>query len=275
MINATTKHPELIDKLTEGISQLTSSDKWQSYLEFQSRFHHYSFNNVLLISAQANNATQVAGFNAWKKLGRNVSKGEKAIWILAPMIYKVADNSNLDEETQVIRGFKFVPVFDASQTEGEELPSVCNRLIGDDPANCYESLVKVANSYGFSVEDFAFSGSTNGDCTFELHRIRVEVNNTPAQRIKTLVHELAHAILHSGEANRLLAELEAESVAYIVCQVLGIDSSDYSFGYVATWAGDGEQAIDLIKASCERIQKAAENILQLSDMNKTQHYSAA
>ncbi len=261
MINATTKHPELIDKLTEGISQLTSSDKWQSYLEFQSRFHHYSFNNVLLISAQANNATQVAGFNAWNKLGRNVSKGEKAIWILAPMVYKVADDTNLNEETQVIRGFKFVPVFDVSQTEGEDLPSVCNRLIGDDPTNCYEHLVSIANSLGFSVEDFAFSGTTNGDCTFELHRIRVEVDNTPAQRIKTLAHELAHAILHSGEANRFLAELEAESVAYIVCQVLGIDSSDYSFGYVATWAGDGEQAIDLIKASCERIQKAADGIL--------------
>ena len=84
----------------------------------------------------------------------------------------------------------------------------------------------------------------------------------PTQRIRTLVHELAHEILHSGEANRLLAELEAESVAYIVCQVLGIDSSDYSFGYVARWAGDGEQAVDLIKASCERIQRAADGILQ-------------
>ena len=110
-MNTTNTHPELIEKLTDGIANLASSDKWQSYLEFQSRFHSYSYNNALLIASQAHNATQVAGFNAWKKLGRNVRKGEKAIFILAPMVYKVADEMS-DEEIRVLRGFKFVPIFD-------------------------------------------------------------------------------------------------------------------------------------------------------------------
>ncbi len=154
-----------------------------------------------------------------------------------------------------------MPVFDVLQTEGEDLPSICNRLDGDDPTNCYEQLVSVAKSLDFSVEDYTFTDSTNGDCSFELHRIRIEVTNTPAQKVKTLAHELAHALLHADESNCSLAELEAESLAYIVCQVLGFDSSDYSFGYVTSWAGGGEQAIASIKASCERIQKTVVQIL--------------
>ena len=102
----------------------------------------------------------------------------------------------------------------------------------------------------------------NGDCTHSEHRIRVETRNTPAQRVKTLAHEIAHALLHEQFDSRALAELEAESTAYVVCQSLGLDSSDYSFGYVATWAGGGEQAIAGIKASCERIQRTAATILR-------------
>ena len=105
-------------------------------------------------------------------------------------------------------------------------------------------------------------GSTNGDCTYELHRIRVEVSNSPAQRVKTLAHEIAHAILHEGFKDRRLAELEAESTAYVVCASLGINSEDYSFGYVATWAGGGDEAVAGIKASCDRIQKTAASILR-------------
>jgi len=175
------------------------------------------------------------------------------------MIYKNAEDGETD---RVIRGFKFVPVFDIAQTDGEELPSICNRLEGDDPTGLYAQLVTVAQSIGFTVEDYEFDGSANGDCCHDDHRIRVETTNTAAQRVKTLAHELAHALLHESYDNRALAELEAESTAYVVCQALGIDSGDYSFGYVATWAGDGEQAIAGIKASCERIQKSAAAILQ-------------
>jgi len=254
-------HPELIEKLAEGISNLTTSEQWQHYLTFQSRFHRYSFGNVLLIAAQCHEATQVAGFNAWRKMKRFVRKGEKAIWVLAPMVYKDS-NSEDDQAERVVRGFKFVPVFDVAQTDGEDLPKICSRLDGDDPAQHYRTLLGVARSIGFSVEDHEFDGSTNGDCSHRQHLIRVEARNTPAQRVKTLVHELAHALLHETVDSRALAELEAESTAYVVCQALGIDSGDYSFGYVATWAGDGEQAIAGIKASCERIQRTAATILR-------------
>ena len=259
---AKNNHPELVARLTEGIGSLTSSEEWQRYLEFQSRFHQYSFGNVLLIAAQCHQASRVAGFNAWRKLNRFVRKGEKAIWVLAPMVYKNAEDGETD---RAIRGFKFVPVFDIAQTDGEESPSICNRLEGDDPKGRFAQLVTVAQSIGFTVEDHEFNGSTNGDCCHGDHRIRVETTNTAAQRVKTLVHELAHALLHESYDNRALAELEAESTAYVVCQTLGIDSGDYSFGYLATWAGDGDRAIAGIKASCERIQKSAAAILQAFD----------
>ncbi len=153
-------------------------------------------------------------------------------------------------------------MFDVAQTDGEELPSICKRLAGEDPEGHYATLLTVAASIGFTVEDHEFDGSTNGDCCHSEHRIRVETRNTPAQRVKTLAHEIAHALLHETFDSRALAELEAESTAYVVCQTLGIDSSDYSFGYVATWAGGGDQAIAGIKASCERIQRSASTILR-------------
>jgi antirestriction protein ArdC len=250
-----------LEKLTEGISNLTTSDEWRNYLDFQGRFHHYSLGNVLLIAAQCHEATRVAGFNAWRKLDRFVRKGEKAIWILAPMVYKNADVEE-GEDTRVIRGFKFVPVFDVAQTDGEKLPSICNRLDGDDPDGLYTKLLTVASTIGFTVEDHGFAGSTNGDCCHSEHRIRVETNSSAAQRVKTLAHEIAHALLHEKFEDRALAELEAESTAYVVCQALGLDTSDYSFGYVAAWAGGGDQAIAAIKASCDRIQRSAAPMLR-------------
>ncbi|MCU1491608.1 MAG: hypothetical protein JWM85_3013 [Acidimicrobiaceae bacterium] len=260
-MNAKNDHPELLEKLTEGISNLASSEEWQRHLELQSRFYRYSYGNVLLIAAQCHEATRVAGFNAWRTLNRFVRKGEKAIWILAPMVYKSPDAKEREAE-RVIRGFKFVPVFDIAQTDGEALPTICNRLDGEDPGEHYAALLRVACSIGFTVEDHEFAGSTNGDCSHSEHRIRVERRNDPAQRVKTLAHEIAHALLHEEFDSRALAELEAESTAYVVCQALGLDSGNYSFGYVATWAGGGEEAIAAIRASCERIQKSASTILQ-------------
>src|SRR5450759_17399 len=112
--------PDVVEKLTEGIARLTTSDEWQRFLDYQSRFHSYSFGNVLLIAAQCHEATRVAGFRAWQRMNRFVRKGEKAIWILAPMVYKNAEPEGDDD--RVIRGFKYVPVFDISQTDGEDLP---------------------------------------------------------------------------------------------------------------------------------------------------------
>ena len=175
------------------------------------------------------------------KLGRTVRKGEKAIWILAPMISpRNSDRLSGDRE---ICGFKYVPVFDISQTEGEDPPEVCSRLAGDDPGACFFRLIGVAEALGYLVGEAELAPGTNGRCSFDRRRIEVEVRNSPAQRVKTLAHEIAHAILHEGHQDRSLAELEAESTAYVVCQRLGLDTGAYSFGYVATWAGGGEQAI--------------------------------
>lgn len=254
-------HPELIAELTQGINNLTTSENWQRYLTFQSHFHRYSYGNVLLIAAQRTAATRVAGFNTWRTMNRSVRKGEKAIWILAPMMYKKADAES-GEDDRVMRGFKFVSVFDIAQTDGEELPTVCNRLDGNDPEGAYNILSEVALSIGFTVVQHKFDSTTNGDCSHRDRRIRVEWRNSPAQQFKTLVHEIAHALLHEHFDSRALAELEAESVAYVVCKGVGFDSSAYSFGYVATWAGGGEQAIARIKACCERIQKTAATILR-------------
>lgn len=274
-MSTSNSRPELLAQLTEGVQRLTTSSEWQRYLDFQSRFHHYSFGNVLLIAAQCHEATRVAGFRAWQKMDRFVRKGEKAIWILAPLVYKNPEAEE-GEGDRVIRGFKFVPVFDVDQTDGEELPTVCARIDGDDTAGHYAQLVTVAESLGFTVEDHEFGGSTNGDCSHCEHRIRVETHNAGVQRVKTLAHEITHALMHESYESRALAELEAESVAYVVCRSLGIDSGDYSFGYVATWAGGGDEAITGIKASCERIQKSAATILRVFELPTTEqeHESA-
>jgi len=259
-----TTKANILDRLTEGITQLTSSDRWQEWLNMQSRFHHYSFNNTLLIMAQRPDATRVAGYNAWRKLDRFVRKGEKGIWILAPMVYKTdsADDTAEDTTARVIRGFKPVPVFDLSQTEGQDLPEICTRLDGDDDANIFLRLRTVAAGLGFSVEDTdELLPGVNGDCSHQLHRIRVRTSNSPIQRVKTLAHELGHALLHEQHDNRPLAELEAESVAFVVCTSSGIDSDDYSFGYVATWVGGDDDARSAIKGSGTRIQRAADQIL--------------
>ncbi len=252
------RHQALVDKLLEGIEALTSSERWQGYLDCQSRFHHYSYRNAMLVHLQRPSASQVAGFRAWRKLGRSVRKGEKAIWILAPML----SHRDGDDDEAVVRGFKFVPVFDVTQTDGRALPSVCDRLVGDDPDDVFPALRAVGESLGFHVVDHDFDGSVNGDCSHLERRIRIELRNSPLQRVKTLAHELAHALLHAEVEDRSVAELEAESVAYVVCQALGLETGGYSFGYVTSWAGGGDSAISGIRSSCSRIQSASAEVLE-------------
>ena len=271
MNNSSERTTELIAKLNQGIAELCSTAKWVDFLQMLDRFHAYSFNNTLLILTQKPEATRVAGFNAWRKLDRFVRKGEKGIWILAPMVYKndSGDEPSADEPTKVIRGFKPVPVFDVSQTDGAELPEVCIRLDGEDEAGLYERLRAFASSIGFAVEDADDLNGANGMCSHDEHRIQVLASNSPVQRVKTLAHELGHAILHApGEGrpdSRAVLELEAESVAFVVCAAAGITTDDYSFGYVATWSGGGDEALAAIKASGARIQRAADQILSALD----------
>ena len=250
----------LLDALTQGVAGLAESDRWRAHLEVQGRFRRYSFNNVLLIGVQRPDATRVAGFATWKKLGRSVVRGEKAIWILAPMVGR-RTRTDEGEEKRPIYGFRPVAVFDLGQTEGDDLPEACENMQGDAPAVYSEGLTRLAAQIGYSVEYAELPGTRNGDCSYDLRRIRVESRNQPAHQVKTLVHELAHAMLHQGEGDRALSELEAESTAYIVCRSLGLDSGEYSFGYVANWAGGGPEAVARITASGATIQRTAGIIL--------------
>ena len=256
---------EALERLAQGVAALITSRAWQAYLDTARRFHNYSFANILLIRAQVPEATRVAGFQAWKALGRTVRRGEHAIWILAPLTRRLAAEEEDDpaEKVRVIMGFRAVSVFDVSQTDGEPLAELpCHRLSGDDPTGSYDRLRRFAHGLGYTVEEDYLPGEMNGDCNFALRRLRIEVRNDELQQAKSLAHELGHVLLHDGfPDSRELAELEAESVAYLVCDGLGVDSSSYSFGYVANWAGGGDGALAGIKASGRRVQSAARQIL--------------
>jgi len=254
------KRQDALDKLTQGIKQLLDSGDWQKYLRTQSRFHRYSFNNCVLINMQRPNASQVAGFSTWKQMGRHVKKGEKGISILAPLVRSVEAQSD-DGSTAAIRtlsGFRTVSVFDIDQTEGEELPEVCQRLQGDDQG-LFNLLQAFATDKGIPVTITAIAA--NGICRYLQGRpveIAINANLTPLHRAKTLAHELAHALLHNpreyGE-HRGDMELEAESTAYVVLNHFCFDSASYSLGYVAHWqkaAGeDLEGTLEQLRTSAQ------------------------
>jgi N-terminal domain of anti-restriction factor ArdC/IrrE N-terminal-like domain len=247
---------ELTAALRAGVARLTSSPRWQRHLAFQAAFSQYSFGNVMLIASQRPDATQVAGYATWRTLGRVVRRGESAIWILAP-VHRSLDGRREEPDRRGVVGFRRVAVFDIAQTEGDDPPTVVEPLEGDDGAAVYPMLVDVAAELGFEVADAVLDGTTHGACDFARRQIVVEVANAPAQRVKTLLHEVAHAILHEAEENRPRAELEAESVAFIVGRGIGLATDAYSFGYVATWAGGGPQAIEEITRCGHRIARAA------------------
>ena len=264
------------DKLQEAVSEIVSGEDWKRMFQTAAKFHRYSFNNQLLIFIQRPDATRVAGFNRWRSLGRTVRKGEKGIQILAPLIYKKDSSENgassassdLKQQDQdpvkVLRGFKVAHVFDISQTEGEDLPdldAVRPKLLdGDAPEGIWEVLVATANAAGYEVIREQRQGE-NGYCDFLNKKIAVRPDVEPAQAAKTLAHEVGHALLHGEElpVSREVAEVEVESVAYIVCDALGLDTSGYSFAYVARWS-DG--ATELIKDSAERVIRCAKQILE-------------
>lgn len=250
-----------IDLLKTGIANLTTSQSWLEYLQVQSKFHRYSFNNTCLILSQCPNATRVAGFGAWLKLERNVKKGETGIRILAPMAVKDEEDP---EKTNVF--FRTVCVFDISQTEGKEIPSAVTKLTGDDQG-IYQKLKNFAANKGIAVNEVE-NHRINGSCTL-IEPITITINSglEPLQKAKTLAHELAHALMHSGEKydqhNELSSiELEAESTAFIVLNRFGINTGDYSFGYIASWIGnDPIELAEQLKKSGSLIQKAAKEII--------------
>ena len=276
---------EITDRLETGIQQLFDSDRYKAYLTTMAKFHNYSFNNTLLIAMQGGQL--VAGFNKWKDtFHRTVKKGEKGIKILAPAPYKVKqkmekldeqgkpildkDGKPLTEEKTVqIPAFKVVSVFDVSQTEGEPLPSIAvNELSGSvqDYQDFFKALEQ-ASPVPIGFEDI--EGGAHGYFHLLDNRIAIQEGMSQLQTIKTAIHEIAHAKLHAidpEQTNRpdsRTREVQDESVAYAVCQHYGLDTSEYSFGYVAGWSSGRELAE--LKASLEIIRNAAHELISALD----------
>jgi hypothetical protein len=249
------------------VLELTSSAAWARWLQVSRRFHRYSFPNQILILSQRPDATWVAGYRAWVRLGRQVRQGERAIRILAPCLVVPEPAEGEGPPSPTLLGFRVAHVFDLAQTAGEELPQPVRTLTGPGSPDQLGKLARHAVDLGFDLQFKALRGARHGDCSHALRRIRVSSELAPAHQLKTLAHELAHAILHGPEfqGSRALAELEAESVAYVVCQALGVESRDYSFGYLATWSGGGPEAARLVIAAGGRILKAASSILDAKD----------
>jgi antirestriction protein ArdC len=262
------------DKLQSAVAEIVSGDDWKRMLRTAAKFHRYSFQNQLLISFQNSEATLVAGFNKWKSLGRCVKKGQKGIAIFAPCSYrtKVEDDNGEEKSFQQLRGFRIVHVFDISQTEGEEFPDLDairpKLLDGDAPEGIWDALVTQAGAAGFDVVRDQ-KRTENGYCDFVGKKIAVRPDVAPAQAVKTLVHELCHALLHGDEVarSREIQEVEVESVAYIVCDALGLDTSDYSFAYVARWS-DG--ITELVKDTAEGVIGCAKQVLEQLEANETE-----
>ena len=262
------------DKLQAAVESIVTGEDWQRMLNVASKFHRYSLNNQLMVFIQRPDATLVAGFNKWKSLNRSVKKGQKGIAIFAPCKYRVppengpsatpSDGKNQEANRFQLKGFRVVHVFDISQTEGEELPdldAVRPKLLdGDAPEGIWDALVAQANEAGFEVIREQ-KRTENGYCDFLKKVISVRPDVAPAQAVKTLVHELGHALLHGDQpvTSREVAEVEVESVAFIVCDALGLDTSDYSFAYVACWA-EGSGA--LVRDTAERVIGCAKRILE-------------
>ena len=289
------KLKEITDRLEQGITELFDSERYKEYLRVMSKFHNYSFNNTLLIAMQKPDASLVAGFSSWKNnFGRNVMKGQKGIKIIAPSPYKVKqemkkidphtqqpiigkDGKPVTEEKEItIPAYKVVSVFDVSQTEGRELPDIAvDELTGDvDRYKDFFAALEKTSPVPIGFEKI--EGGAHGYYHLEDKRIAIDEGMSELQTLKTAIHEIAHAKLHDIDLNaptgeqqprvdRRTREVEAESVAYTVCQHYGLDTSDYSFGYVAGWSSGRE--LSELKSSLETIRSAAAEIINSIDAN--------
>ena len=287
------KLKEITDRLEQGIMELFDSDRYKEYLRVMSKFHNYSFNNTLLIAMQKPDASLVAGFQSWKNnFKRNVVKGEKGIKILAPSPFKIkqemekidpatqkpvigADGKPVKEEKEItIPAFKVVSVFDVSQTEGKELPDIAVDMLTGD-VECFKDVFAALEKTSPVPIGFEkIEGNSHGYYHLEEKRIAIDEGMSELQTIKTAIHEIAHAKLHdidpnapkeeqAGRPDRRTREVQAESVAYAVCQHYGLDTSDYSFGYVAGWSSG--QELDELKSSLETIRSTAAEIINSID----------
>ena len=280
---------EITDRLEAGIQALFESEQYKAYLTAMSKFHNYSFNNTLLIAMQKPDASLVAGFGKWRDdFERHVKKGEKGIKILAPSPYKVkkqmekidpatqkpvigADGKPVTEEQEIeIPAFRVVTVFDVSQTEGKEIPDIAVSELTDSVEQYQDFFAALEKASPVPIVFENIEGSAHGYYHLEEKRIAIDEGMSELQTLKTAIHEIAHAKLHAidkdapateqaDRPDRRTREVQAESVAYAVCQHYGLDTSDYSFGYVAGWSSGRE--LSELKASLETIRKAANELI--------------
>ena len=278
---------EITERLEQGVKDIFTSEMYTTYLRTMAKFHNYSFNNTLLIAMQRPDATLVAGFNAWKnKFNRYVKKGEKGIQIIAPApIKEVEEREKIDKDTglavlnengepemerveYVVPRFRVTTVFDVSQTDGEPIPSL---EVNELTASVKDYALLTAAIEQVSPVPMRFDeieGDAKGYYSDADKEICIQVGMGESQTIKTMIHEVAHAMLHNSdfmkqngeEKDRLTKETEAESIAFTVCSALGIDTSDYSFPYVASWASGKE--MKELKDSMDTIRLTAADFLE-------------
>ena len=297
------KVQEITEKLEQGIKELFESEKYKTYLNTMSKFHNYSFNNTMLIAMQKPDATLVAGFKAWQKnFDRHVKKGEKGIRILAPAPYKIKEERDkIDPVTQellldkdgnpqkeevgiTIPAFRAVSVFDVAQTDGKPIPELAAKELLSDVEG-YQDMIRAVEAISpVPIELEEIAGDSKGYYDREAKRIAVQENMSEGQTLKTMIHEVAHSKLHSKEVeqdeqmkkDRNTKEVEAESIAYTVCQHFGVDTSDYSFGYIAGWSS-GRDTKEL-RASMDTIRRTASELItgieeQLQELQRNREVS--
>lgn len=277
-----TRTEEILEKLDQGLTELFNSETYRNYLKTMSKFHNYSFNNTLLIAMQRPDASLVAGYTDWqRKFHRQVQQGEKGIYIIAPSPYKKEVEKEVQNLTTgkmeikkvevTIPAYKAVSVFDVSQTEGEEIPTlVVNELIGE--VENWERLKSILTELSpVPVSYEKLTDGSKGYYSLTDKKIVIKEEMEQKQELKTLIHEVAHALLHDKDGSLVegveksknmdsrTREVQAESVAYSVCQHLGIDTSEYSFGYIAGWSS-GKDKKEL-KASMETIRKTTNHMM--------------
>lgn len=289
------KIKEATEQLEAGIRNFFSSDRFQVYLNVMSRFHNYSFSNSVLIAMQKPDATLLAGYSGWqKKFQRHVNAGEQGIKIFAPAPVKLQvekekkdpdtglpeldENGDPVTETVEIRTpkFKVVTVFDVSQTDGKPLPTLgIDELTGS--VEHFEQFFKaLTRTSTVPIAFEAMNDGANGYYHLEEKRIAIREGMSEVQTVKSAIHELAHSRLHDFDRSappaedeerpdRFTREVQAESIAYVVCQHFGIDTSDYSFGYVATWSADRD--LPELKASLQTIRDASSSLISEIEQN--------
>lgn len=257
------KRAEARDAIERAARALLTSDGWRRWAETRATFHAYSACNCMLIAMQCPEATQVAGFRAWQQLGRQVRKGEHAIRIMAPMVVKRRDDEHGEETDETITLFRAVSVFDISQTDGDPLPQPpCAPVTGDSHAPYLAKLERFAQSIGYRVEYRPLEHS-GGFCRALERLICVSTNTTSANgRVRTLIHELSHAVgvPTYKEHGRADAEVIVETAAVIVCGSIGLDTSGESIPYIAGWGENNDvQAIRRYAETVDTIARTLES----------------